>query len=89
MVGHIYLLRHGPKFWESVHPVFHHGVHSPLQIMILNLVKQQIGYLETARDMLQEKSALTAIEQRTMGSVRSIEDCLEMNGLDMTKKEVT
>ena len=72
-----------------MHRVFHYGVHNPLQMMILDRVKHQLGYPEAARDMLQVKSILTAVEQYTMGSERSVEDYLEMVGLDMTKKEVT
>jgi len=89
VVGHIYVRRHKPKFWESVHRVFHYGVHNPLQMMILDRVKHQMTYPEAARDMLQQKSVLTAVEQYTMGKDRSIKDYLKLAGLDMTKKEVT
>jgi len=69
--------------------VFHYGVHNPLQMMILDRVKHQMTYPEAARDMLQQKSVLTAVEQYTMGKDRSIKDYLKLAGLDMTKKEVT
>jgi hypothetical protein len=32
VVGHIYVRRHKPKFWESVHRAFSFGVHNPLQV---------------------------------------------------------
>ena len=32
VVGHIYVRRHKPKFWESVHRAFTPGVHNPLQV---------------------------------------------------------
>ena len=32
VVGHIYVRRHKPKFWESVHRTFTMGVHNPLQV---------------------------------------------------------
>ena len=32
VVGHIYVRRHKPKFWESVHRTFTNGVHNPLQV---------------------------------------------------------
>ena len=89
VVGHIYVRRHKPKFWESVHRVFHHGVHNPLQMMILDRVKYQLGYPESARDMLKHKSVLTAVEQYTMGKERLLTDYLHLAGLDMTTKEVT
>lgn len=32
VVGHIYVRRHKPKFWESVHRAFSPGIHNPLQV---------------------------------------------------------
>lgn len=37
VVGHIYVRRHKPKFWESVHRAFSPGVHNPLQVRRVNL----------------------------------------------------
>jgi Glycosyltransferase (GlcNAc) len=34
VVGHMYVRRHKPKFWESVHRAFTHGVHNPLQVRL-------------------------------------------------------
>ena len=57
-------------------------------MMILDRVKYQLGYPEAARDMLHEKSVLTAVEQYSMGEQRKLKDYLEIAGLNMTKKEV-
>ena len=89
VVGHIYVRRHKPKFWESVHRAFTFGVHNPLQAMVLNRVKYQLGYPEAAKDMLRPKNLLTAVEQYSMGTERSLEDYLKIVGLNMTTKEVT
>lgn len=89
VLGHIYVRRHKPKFWESVHRVFTHGIHNPLQMLVLNRIKYQLGYPEAAADMIQPKSVLTAIDQYTMGTERNVQDYLKLVGLDMTKKEVS
>ena len=89
VVGHIYVRRHKPKFWESVHRAFSPGVHNPLQAMVLDRVKHQLGYPEAAKDMLQSKSLLTAVEQYSMGKERPLDQYLKMVGLNMTTKEVT
>jgi len=34
VVGHIYVRRHKPKFWESVHRAFTPGIHNPLQVRV-------------------------------------------------------
>jgi len=89
VLSHIYVRRHKPKFWESVHRVYTYGVHNPLQMLVLQRVKYQLGYPESARDMLYYKSVLTAVEQYSMGKERTVEDYLKMVGLNMTSKVVT
>mmetsp|Transcript_6802 Transcript_6802/g.7719 ORF Transcript_6802/g.7719 Transcript_6802/m.7719 type:complete len:553 (+) Transcript_6802:105-1763(+) len=89
VLGHIYVRRHKPKFWESVHRAFTFGVHNPLQEMVLSRIKYQLGYPESAKDMLKPKSLLTAVEQYSMGTERSLETYLELVGLNVTTKEVT
>jgi hypothetical protein len=89
VVGHIYVRRHKPKFWESVHRAFTFGVHNPLQMLVLDRVKYQLGYPESARDMLKVKSVLTAVEQYSMGTVRPLEQYLRIIGTNMTTKEIT
>ena len=88
VVGHIYVRRHKPKFWESVHRAFTFGIHNPLQALVLNRVKYQLGYPEATKDMLKPKNLLTAVEQYGMGTVRPLEDYMKMVGLNMTTKEV-
>ena len=80
--------RHKPKFWESVHRAFTMGVHNPLQMLVLERVKYQLGYPESSKDMIRIKSVLTAVEQYSMGKVRTIEEYLRMVGLNMTTKEI-
>lgn len=89
VVGHIYVRRHKPKFWESVHRAFSNGVHNPLQMLVLERVKYQLGYPEAARDALRVKSILTAVEQYSMGTERPLEDYLRIVGMNMTTKEIT
>lgn len=81
--------RHKPKFWESVHRMFTNGVHNPLQAMVLDRIKYQLGYPEAARDMLLHKSVLTAVDHYTMGTARPLKEYLRLVGLNMTTKEVT
>ena len=89
VVGHFYVRRHKPKFWESVHRMFTYGVHNPLQAMVLDRIKYQLGYPEAAKDMLKHRSVLTAVDHYTMGTARPLQDYLKMVGLNMTTKEVT
>jgi len=88
VVGHMYVRRHKPKFWESVHRAFTNGIHNPLQMLVLDRVKYQLGYPEAARDMLSVKSILTAVEQYSMGTERPLEDYLRIVGMNMTTKEI-
>jgi hypothetical protein len=89
VVGHYYVRRHKPKFWESVHRAFTYGIHNPLQMMILDRIKYQLGYPEAAMDMLRHKSILTAVEQYSMGKARPLHDYLSIVGLNMTTKQVS
>lgn len=89
VVGHMYVRRHTPKFWESVHRVFTHGVHNPLQMLVLDRVKYQLGYPEASKDQIMPKSVLTAVEQYSMGIARPLEEYMRIVGLNTTTKEVT
>lgn len=88
VVGHMYRRMQKPKFWESVHRAFTHGIHNPLQMLVLDRVKHQLGYAESSKDFLKHKSILTAVEQYGMGNERRLEDYLNMIGVDMTSKFV-
>ncbi|EEC47169.1 predicted protein [Phaeodactylum tricornutum CCAP 1055/1] len=89
VVGHIYVRRHKPKFWESVHRLLSYGIHNPLQAMVLERIKFQLGYPEASRDMIVHKSLLTAVEQYGMGNERPLEEYLRLVGLNVTTKEIT
>lgn len=89
VVGHWYVRRHKPKFWESVHRAFTFGVHTPLQMMILDRIKYQLGYPESALDMLPDRSIVTAVDSYSMGIKRSLKRFLKIVGLDMVTKQVT
>ena len=89
LLGHHYVRNHKPKFWESVHRTFSFGVHNPLQMLVLNRVKYQLGYPESSKDMIKPKTLFTAIDQYSMGSTRSLDDYLKTVGLNMDTKEVT
>jgi len=88
LTGHHYVRNHKPKFWESIHRTFSFGVHNPLQMLVLNRVKYQLGYPESARDMIKPKSLFSAIEQYSMGTSRPLDEYLRIVGLDMNTKEV-
>ena len=57
-------------------------------MLVLNRVKYQLGYPESARDMLKVKSVLTAVEQYSMGTERPLHDYLHLVGMNMTTKEI-
>jgi hypothetical protein len=58
-------------------------------MLVLNRVKYQLGYPESAKDMVKPKSLFTAIDQYGMGTERSLDEYLKIVGLDMATKEVT
>jgi len=89
VVGHMYHRQHQPKFWETVGRGFSPNVHTPLQMMVLDRVKYQLGYPESAKDMIASKTLLTAVEQYSMGTERPLSQYLSMVGLNMTTKELT
>lgn len=62
VLGHMYVRRHKPKFWESINRALHPGVANPLKGMVLNRIKHQLGYPECAKDMMSPKSLLTAVK---------------------------
>lgn len=86
VVGHIYVRRHKPKFWEAVGRLYWVGIHNPLSALVLQRVKTQLKYPESARDMIQTKSLFTALNKYSMGTKRSIDEYLAMVGLDPLTK---
>lgn len=89
VLGHHYVRNHKPKFWETIHRTFTSAIHNPLQMLVLNRIKYQLGYPESAKDMVKPKTLFTAADQYGMGNERSLEDYLEIVGLNMDTKEVT
>lgn len=89
LLGHHYVRNHKPKFWETIHRTFTAGVHNPLQMLVLNRVKYQLGYPESARDMVKPKTLFTAVELYGMGKERSLNEYLNIVGLDMMTKQVS
>ena len=89
LVGHRYEKKHQPKFWEALHMAFTNGVHNPLQLLVLNRIKQQLGYPESAKDMVKPKTLFTAVKQYSMGHTRSLDQYLKLVGLNISLKEVT
>lgn len=87
VLGHMYVRRHKPKFWESVDRAMHLGVYNTLKNMVLHRIKYQLQYPESSKDMV-PKTILTAVEHYSMGTKRSLDDYLRIIGMNMTTKEV-
>ena len=51
-----------PKFWESIHRTFTFGIHDPVEMLVINRVKYQLGYPESALDMVKPKSLFTGTQ---------------------------
>ena len=87
VVGHIYLRLNKPKFWESVERLFHSGIHTPLQLLVLQRIKAQIIYPESTPDLVKPKTVLSHVDKYSMGTKRKLEDYFKMVGLDMVNKQ--
>ena len=68
---------------------FSPNVHNPLQGMVIDRIKYQLGYPESAKDMIAAKSLLTAVEQYSMGTERPLSEYMDIVGLNMMTKEIT
>jgi hypothetical protein len=88
VIGHKYIRRHKPKFWESVGRLFWPGVNNVIQEMVLHRVKFQLGYPESAPDLVAPPTVFTALDNYTMGRQRSVKDYMDMVGLDPVRKEI-
>lgn len=58
-------------------------------MLVLNRIKYQLGYPESAKDMIKPKNLLTAVEQYSMGTERPLEEYLRIVGMNMTTKLIT
>lgn len=88
VIGHMYVRRNKPKYWESVGRFLWDGVDSYVQALVLNRIKYLLGYPESARDMVWPPTVFTAVEKYGMGNVRSVKDYLKMIDMDVVRKEV-
>lgn len=57
-------------------------------MLVLDRVKNQLGYPESADDFVQPKSLLKHLEKYSMGTERPLEKFMEYVGLDMKNKQV-
>jgi len=92
VVSHIYKREHKPKFWESIHRFLQGDQGNQLEILVLNRIKHQLGYPESARDFIPKqlgKTLLAHLPRYGMGKVRPLKDYLKSVGLDVIEKAVT
>jgi len=87
VLTHRYARMNQPKFWGGLNNLFHKEFNS-IGSFVLGRVKSQLGYPESARDLLITKSLFTAIDDYTLGTNRSLHDYLEYCGLNFTIKQV-
>jgi len=78
-----------PKFWESLHRTFTFGIHDPVEMMVMNRIKYQLGYPESAKDMVKPNTVFTAVDQYSMGKVRPLDEYLKIVGVDVKTKVIT
>lgn len=86
VVGHMYVRPHKPKFWESVSRFLHNQ--AALEELVLQRIKYQLGYPESARDLQQVRNVLDHAEGYGMGTKRKLENYMESVGIDVYRKEV-
>ena len=88
VVGHIYVRKYKPKFWETMNRFFRKVSHAELEEFVLLRIKHQLLYPEAARDLLVDVSVLADLNHYTMGRVRTIQDYMKYAGIDVTRKEI-
>jgi hypothetical protein len=88
VTGHIYVRRHKPKFWETFGRVFRHGLHNPVQLVIIQRLKHTLGYPEAAADLIKPATLLTSIDRYTMGTERPLSQYMDMVGIDVVNKQI-
>eukprot|EP00638_Chattonella_subsalsa_P001786 CAMPEP_0117744186 /NCGR_PEP_ID=MMETSP0947-20121206/6602_1 /TAXON_ID=44440 /ORGANISM="Chattonella subsalsa, Strain CCMP2191" /LENGTH=507 /DNA_ID=CAMNT_0005561073 /DNA_START=162 /DNA_END=1685 /DNA_ORIENTATION=- len=88
-VTHYYVRRHKPKFWETVGRVFKQpGIHNPIQLKVMDRVKNIIGYPETHDDIVYPPSLLAHKDLYGIGNVRQSQDFMDMVGIDVQTKRI-
>ncbi|CAM9888894.1 unnamed protein product [Discosporangium mesarthrocarpum] len=84
---HFYLRRHKPKFWETVGRLFKKpGIHNPIQLMVINRVKNVLGYPESSSEVVEPRSLLAELDLYSDGPVRPLEEYMAIVGLDTMSK---
>ena len=74
--------------WESeIEQILgHEGLYNPLKLFMTNRIKYLLQYPESARDMIQTKSSLFAIEKYGLGSLKTIDNYLKYAKVDVWTK---
>lgn len=88
VVGHIYVRRHKPKYWESVGRFLGVGMDGLIEGLVIHRIKHQLGYPESAPDVVWPKDIFFGVEHYSMGKERSVVDYMKLVGLDPVHKEV-
>ncbi|KAI2496993.1 glycosyltransferase [Fragilaria crotonensis] len=89
VVGHIYVRRHKPKYWESVGRFLGEGMDGLIEGLVIHRLKHQLGYPESAPDVVWPKDVFYGVEHYTMGKERSVVDYMKLVGLDPARKELS
>eukprot|EP00546_Thalassionema_frauenfeldii_P007526 CAMPEP_0178916450 /NCGR_PEP_ID=MMETSP0786-20121207/12649_1 /TAXON_ID=186022 /ORGANISM="Thalassionema frauenfeldii, Strain CCMP 1798" /LENGTH=495 /DNA_ID=CAMNT_0020589793 /DNA_START=125 /DNA_END=1612 /DNA_ORIENTATION=- len=88
VVGHIYVRKNKPKFWESMHRYFRKAGHDDLEALILLRVKHQLGYPEASRDLVKHSSLIDHLSTYGIGYNRTLDDYMKYAGIDVIRKEI-
>ena len=89
VVGHKYVRRHKPKYWESVGRFLGEGMDGLIEGLVIHRLKHQLGYPESAPDFVRPKDVFFGMEHYTMGTERSVVDYMKLVGLDPVRKEIS
>jgi hypothetical protein len=80
-----------PKFWESVgRDAGRAGLNTRLQKHVLRRVKYLIGYTTDSEEILAKDGdsvSLTNFEHYSLGNERSLEDYLQLTGIDVIAEQ--
>ena len=89
VVSHMYVRRHKPKYWESVGRFLGEGMDGLIEGLVIHRLKNQLGYTESAPDLVWPKTVFYGVEHYSMGTVRSASDYMKLVGLDAARKEIS
>jgi [Skp1-protein]-hydroxyproline N-acetylglucosaminyltransferase len=87
VVGHMYVRRHKPKYWESVWRFMGQNADGMIEERVIHRLKYQLGYVESAPDLVWPSSVFFGLNHYTMGTLRSVDSYMEMVGLDPVHKK--